>query len=190
MQSLGTTTLGRRVLLRRGAALAGLAALTVPASASAGVDEDLAEVRLVCATKRVTIGWYNRWIDAGLSSGDELRLVQAIRKQEQVAYAALAPLLNGTAPSDDDFSFTYPDSSTGSASAANALALKIETMALGIELGSAARIGDPGVAGPVAAIAAWNAQHITALAGKLVGATLPAALSQQDASDQIGAYIS
>jgi hypothetical protein len=183
-------TLDRRVLLRRGAALAGLAALALPATAAAGVDEDLAEVRLVCATKRVTIGWYTRWIDAGLAGGSDLAMLQAIRRQEQAAYAALAPLLNGTAPTDDDFTFTYPDTATASAGGAKALAVRIETMALGIELGSAGRIGDPGVAGPVAGVAAWSAQHLTALSGKVTGARLPAALSQEDASNQIGAYIS
>jgi hypothetical protein len=153
------------------------------------VDEDLSEVRLVCAMKRVTIGWYTRWIDAGVATGTDAKLILTLRKQEQTAYAALAPLLNGTAPTDDDFEFTFPASATGSASAARALGLELEQLALGIELGSAGRIGDPGVAGPVAAIASWNAQHITALTGA-PSAVLPAALSQLDASNQIGEYIS
>jgi Ferritin-like domain len=189
MHRLGTNPVDRRSLLRRGAALAGLSALALPATASAGVDEDLAEVRLVCATKRVTIGWYTRWIDAGVATSTDQTLILALRKQEQSAYTLLAPLLGGTAPSDDDFEFTYPDAAADSANNARTLGLKLERMALGIELGSAARIGDPGVAGPVAAVASWNAQHIALLTGS-PAAGLPTALSQIDASTQIGEYIS
>ena len=107
MQQLGTSQLDRRTLLRRGAAFAGASAaaslLAVPSLASAGVDEDLAEVRLVCATKRVTIGWYTRWIDGGCRVGHRLsRALLMLRRQEQEhPYAFLSPLLGGTAPSDD-----------------------------------------------------------------------------------------
>jgi hypothetical protein len=186
MQRLGTRQIDRRTLLRRGALLAAASALALPATASAGVNEDLAEVRLVCATKRVTIGWYTRWIDAGVA--DE-KLIRALRKQEQAAYALLAPLLSGTAPADGDFTFTYPANGIASANNAHALGVKLELMALGIELGSASRIGDPNVAGPVAAVASWNAQHYTLLTGASL-ATLPGALSQEDASTQLGEYIS
>jgi hypothetical protein len=189
MQRLGTSQIDRRALLRRGAALAGVAALALPASASAGVDEDLSEVRLVCATNRVTIGWYTRWIDAGVAAPADAKLIRALRKQEQTAYTMLAPLLSGTAPADSDFTFTYPSDAIASASSAHALGVTIEGMALGIELGSASRIGDPNVAGPVAAIAGWNAQHIYALTGSLSG-FLPSALSQADASTQLAEYIS
>jgi hypothetical protein len=189
MQRLGTPNIDRRALLRRGVALAGVAALALPATASAGVDEDLSEVRLVCATKRVTIGWYTRWIDAGVADFDDGKLIRLLRRQEQAAYNALAPLLNGTAPADGDFTFTYPDAAVNSAVSARALGLTLEKMALGIELGSASRIGDPGVAGPVAAIAAWNAQHISALTGAPSG-SLATALSQEDASTQLAEYLS
>jgi ferritin-like protein len=189
MQRLGTQQIDRRALLRRGAVLAGVAALALPATASAGVDEDLSEVRLVCATKRVTIGWYTRWIDAGVASDDDAKLIRALRKQEQTAYSMLAPLLSGTAPADSDFTFTYPTAAINSANNAHTLGVTLENMALGIELGSASRIGDPNVAGPVAAIAAWNAQHITALTGATSSA-LPSALSQLDASNQLAEYIS
>jgi hypothetical protein len=189
MQRLGTSQIDRRALLRRGAVLAGVAALALPATASAGVDEDLSEVRLVCATKRVTIGWYTRWIDAGVATSDDGKLIRALRKQEQTAYTLLAPLLSGTAPQDADFTFTYPSGAIASANNARSLGVTLESMALGIELGSASRIGDPNVAGPVAAIAAWNAQHITALTGSTSG-SLPSALSQADASTQLAEYIS
>jgi Ferritin-like domain len=189
MQRLGTPQIDRRALLRRGALLAGAAALALPATASAGVNEDLAEVRLVCATKRVTIGWYTRWIDAGVADFDDGKLIRVLRKQEQTAYNLLAPLLSGTAPADADFTFTYPAGAVTSADNAHTLGVTLEVMALGIELGSASRISDPNVAGPVAAIAAWNAQHYSLLTGAPLAA-LPGALSQEDASTQLGEYIS
>ena len=189
MQRLGTSPIDRRALLRRGALLAGAAALALPATASAGVNEDLAEVRLVCATKRVTIGWYTRWIDAGVATPSDGKLIRTLRRQEQTAYNLLAPLLGATAPSDADFTFTYPSGGVASADNAHTLGVTLEVMAVGIELGSASRIGDPNVAGPVAAIAAWNAQHYALLTGKPLGA-LPGALSQEDASTQLGEYLS
>ena len=92
MHSIGNPGLNRRALLGRGVALAGLSALAFPSLASAGYDEDLAEVRLVCATKRVTIGWYTRWIDAGVASATDQPLLRMLRRQEQEHFAFLSPL--------------------------------------------------------------------------------------------------
>jgi Ferritin-like domain len=188
MHSIGNSELDRRSLLRRGAALAGLSALAFPAVASAGYDEDLSEVRLVCATKRVTIGWYTRWIDAGVASFDDQKLIRMLRRQEQQHYAFLSPLLGSTAPSDNDYTFVYPDGALKSADNAHTLGVALEHLALGIELGSASRIGDAGVAGPVAAVAAANAMHIVALTGA-PASQLPAWLSAEDASTQLGEYL-
>ena len=68
------------------------------------------------------------------------------------------------------------------------MGVALERLALGIELGSAARIGDTGVAGPVAAIAAANAMHVVALTGAPESA-LPTWLSAEDASTQLGEYL-
>ncbi|MEO9176418.1 MAG: hypothetical protein ABI317_12965, partial [Gaiellales bacterium] len=97
--------------------------------------------------------------------------------------------LSGTAPQDADYTFTYPKAAANSANNAHTLGVTLEIMALAIELGSASRISDPNVAGPIAAIAAWNAQHVTALTGSTLS-SLPSALSQEDASTQLGEYLS
>jgi hypothetical protein len=152
MHSLGRNNIDRRALLRRGAALAGVSVLAFPALAQAGVDEDLAEVRLVCATKRLTITWYTQWDDSKLAAPKDAAWLPKFRAQEEQSYDALAPL------------------------------------ALGIELGAASRIGDPLVAGPVAAIAATNAMHIALYTGALTS-SLPVALSAADASTQLGEYL-
>jgi hypothetical protein len=186
MHSLGIYDRGS--LLRRSAALAGVSLLASPMFAQAGVDEDLAEVRLVCATKRVTIGWYTRWIDAGVGSATDAAWLPKLRRQEQQSYAALAPLLGATAPTDDDFDFVFPSGAVRSANNARTLGVSLERLALGVELGASSRISDANVAGPVAAVAATNAMHIALLTGALT-ISLPVALTAADASTQLGEYL-
>jgi Ferritin-like domain len=188
MHSLGTPAIDRRSLLRRGAALAGVSLLAFPPLALAGVDEDLAEVRLVCATKRLTIGWYTRWIDAGVASSTDAAWLPKLRRQEQQSYATLAPLLGATAPTDGDFDFAFPPGAIRSANNARTLGVSLERLALGVELGAASRISDPNVAGPVAAVAATSAMHVALLTGAL-SSSLPVALTAADASTQLGEYL-
>jgi hypothetical protein len=188
MHLLGTVSIDRSALLRRGVLLAGAAALASPALARAGVDEDLAEVRLVCATKRLTITWYTDWIDSQLASSDDASLLPRLRRQEEASYAALAPLLGATAPVDDDFDFAFPSGALASTNRARTLGVSLERLALGIELGAASRIGDPLVAGPVAAVAATNAMHLALLTGSLTS-SLPVAITANGASTQLGQYL-
>lgn len=188
MHWIGTRCIDRGSLLRRGAILAGASALAFPALATAGVDEDLAEVRLVCATKRLTIHWYTDWIDSRLAASHDAAWLPGFRKQEEASYAALAPLLGGTAPVDDDFDFVSPSAALTSTNKARTVGVALERLALGIELGAAARISDPDVAGPVAAIAATNAMHLALLTGSLTS-SLPVALGADDASNQLGEYL-
>lgn len=162
--------------------------LAFPALAQAGVDEDLAEARLVCATKRLTITWYTRWDDSKLAAPDDAAWLPKFRAQEEQSYDALAPLLGGTAPVDDDFDFVFPPGALKSTNNARTLGVSLERLALGIELGAASRIADPLVAGPVAAIAATNAMHIALYTGALTS-SLPVALSAADASTQLGEYL-
>lgn len=145
-------------------------------------------MRLVCATKRLTITWYTNWIDSQLASATDAAWLRPFRKQEEQSYAALAPLLGATAPSDNDFDFVFPSGALRSTNNARTLGVKLERLALGIELGAASRIGDPLVAGPVAAVAATNAMHIALLTSALAG-SLPVALTAADASTQLGEYL-
>src|SRR4051812_17878342 len=103
----------RGALLARAGAGAGAVALlgisATPALAAPG-EGDLSNVRLVCSTKRLVINWYTQWLDTPKAAGptETQLLVRNIRKQEQAHFALLAPLLGATAPSDDDFTFTFP----------------------------------------------------------------------------------
>jgi hypothetical protein len=71
---------------------------------------------------------------------------------------------------------------------ARSMGVMLERLALGVELGAASRIGDPLVAGPVAAVGATNAMHPALLTGALTSA-LPVALGADDASTQLGVYL-
>ena len=50
------------------------------------------------------------WVNTpkAVDSSDTADLIRAIRSQEQEHYGLLAPLLNGTAPVDDDYTYTFP----------------------------------------------------------------------------------
>jgi hypothetical protein len=187
MQSLGTLPVCPRTLLRRAGLLAGTTEVGFPPLAQAGVDEDLAEVRLVCATKRLTIAWYTDRIDSQLASANDLPRSRRLRRQEEASYGALAPLLGRTAPVDDDFGFAFPPGALRSVHSAHALGVALERLALGVEPGAASRIGDPLVAGPVAAIGATNAMHLTLLTGALADRSV--ALTADDASARLAEYL-
>ena len=136
----------------------------------------------------MTITWYTDWIDSKLATAADAIWLLRFRKQEEQSYDALAPLLGASAPVDDDFDFVFPSGALRSANNARTLGVRLERLALGVELGAASRIGDPLVAGPVAAIGATNAMHIALLTSALVS-SLPVALTAADASTQLGEYL-
>src|SRR5215470_14240525 len=101
--------------------------VALPATAWADDDQDRANVRLVAASKRLTITWYTRWLAAPAArSADTIELVRELRRQEESHYHLLAPVLGATAPVDDDFTFTLPKSALASSSAAVDFAVQLE----------------------------------------------------------------
>ena len=84
---------------------------------------DLANVRLVCVAKRIAINWDTQWVNtpAAVADSNAADLIRAVRVQEQGHYKTLAPLLGATAPSDDDYTFTFPKGALRSPQAAAAL---------------------------------------------------------------------
>jgi hypothetical protein len=191
----------RRTLLARAGIGTGagvfalLGATAAPALAAASV-ADLANVRLVCAAKRVAINWDTQWVNtpAAVADSDAADLIRAVRVQEQGHYRTLAPLLNGTAPSDDDYTFTFPKGALRSPETAAAFAVDLETMLVGLVVGATARTDDPGVAASLASIVAGDAQHLSALS-VLSGGTpivdgFPPALGIEDAGSQLDPFLS
>ena len=149
----------RRALLARagigtGAGVFALLGATAAPAFGAASSTDLANVRLVCAAKRVAINWYTQWVNtpAAVADSTEADLIRAVRKQEQGHYATLAPLLDGTAPIDDDYTFTFPKGALRSPTHAVAFAVDLEAMMLGLVVGAAARTVDPDVSATLTSI--------------------------------------
>ena len=191
-------TIDRRGLLARAAAGAGLVALAGPAAQPAAAAElDLTNVRLVCSSKRLAITWYTRWINAGAAVRPDATtraLVLELRKQEQAHYALLAPLLNGTAPSDDDFDYALPAGALRTAAAATGFSLDLENLVLGIAIAASATTQDSTISEPLARVAAGDAQHVSALSSLAGGSPIPSGLARpiglEDASNQLDQFLS
>jgi hypothetical protein len=189
----------RRALLARAGAGAGAVAflgVSAASAAAAAGEGDLSDVRLVCSTKRLMINWYTTWLDTPKAAGatETQQLVRNIRKQEQAHYALLAPLLGATAPTDDDFTFTFPAGALRTPATAGKLALALEYLATGIAVGAAARVADAGIAGSLTSVVACEGQHLGALSalggGSPVPTDLPAGLDIVDASNQLAPFLS
>jgi Ferritin-like domain len=188
----------RALLARAGTGAGALALLGVSATPAlaAPSEGDLSNVRLVCSTKRLMINWYTTWVDTPKAAGptETQDLVRTIRKQEQAHYAALAPLLGATAPTDDDFTFTFPAGALRTPATAAKFALALEYLATGIAVGAAARVLDVGVAGTLTSVVACEGQHLGALSalggGSPVPTDLPAGLDIVDASNQLSPFLS
>ena len=189
----------RRALLARAGAGAGAVALfgvsAAPALAAPS-EGDLSNVHLVCSTKRLMINWYTTWLDTPKAAGpvETQQLVRTIRKQEQAHYALLAPLLGATAPSDDDFTFTFPGGALRTPANAGKFALALEYLATGIAVGAASRVVDNATAASLTSVVACEGQHLGALSalggGSPVPTDLPAGLDIVDASNQLAPFLS
>jgi hypothetical protein len=193
--------ISRRALLTRagigtGAGAIALLGVTAVPALAAPSSPDLANVRLVCAGKRVAINWLTSWVNtpAAVTSSDTADLIRAIRSQEQAHYRLLAPLLNGTAPVDDDYTFTFPAGALKSFANAAAFALDLEEMLLGTVIGAASRVDDSGVAESLARVVAGDGQHFSALSvladGPVLPDGLPRALGIEDAGNQLSPFLS
>jgi hypothetical protein len=191
----------RRTLLARagigtGAGVFALLGATAAPAFRAASTTDLANVRLVCAAKRVAINWDTQWVNtpAAVADSTEADTIRAVRKQEQRHYATLAPLLNGTAPSDDDYTFTFPKGALRSPDLAVAFAVDLETMMLGLVVGAAERTVDPDVSATLTSIVAADGQHLSALSvlggGSGLVDGLPPGLGIEDAGNQLAPFLS
>jgi Ferritin-like domain len=190
--------LSRRALLTGAGAGAGAVALlgSSPApSLAAPAEADLANVRLVCSTKRLMITCYTRWIDApkAVGSSADATILRAVRRQEQAHYALLAPLLGASAPVDDDFTVAIPGGALRSPALAATFGLALERLATGIAIGAASRVADTGVAGSLTSIVACEGQHLGALSALAGGSPVPTALPRGldivDASNQLAPFL-
>jgi hypothetical protein len=198
---MGAVGVSRRALLTRAGIGGGagvfalLGGAAAPALAAPSIS-DLANVRLVCVGKRIAINWLTSWVDTpkAVDSSDTADLIRAIRTQEQGHYSLLAPLLNGTAPVDDDYTYAFPAGALRSFQRASNFALDLEEMLLGTALGAAATTDDPGVAELLARVVAGDGQHFSALSvladGPAVPNGAPRSLDIIDAGNQLAPFLS
>ena len=190
----------RGLLVRAGAGTsAGVVGLLAGASSpvlAAASERDLANVRLMCSSKRLTINWYTRWLNTPRVLGESPNkdLLLRIRSQEQAHYRALAPLLGPTAPVDDDFTFTLPAGAFRTPATAARFGLALENLVLSIGIGAASTTQDPGAAESISRVVAGDAQHLAAISiltgGSAVPTGLPRAIGIEDASSQLSHFLS
>jgi hypothetical protein len=167
--------------------------VALPASALADDDQDRANVRLVAATKRLTLTWYTTWLAAGSAQeGDTKPLAAKLKDQEQKHYDLLAPVLGDTAPVDDDFDFTLPKGATASPKAAIDFSLTLERLLTGIGIMAAGTTTNAGLSQALARVATADSVHVgalTGLNGSVLGPSLPKPVDVATASDELAKYL-
>jgi hypothetical protein len=173
-----------------------LGAGALPAFAAAG-EADLANARLICAAKRLMINWYTRWLNTPKALGSVAatrELLLDIRAQERAGYGLLAPLLGTTAPTDDDFTYTFPAGALRGPATAVRFGLDLENLMLGIGIGAASTTADTAVASSIASVVGSDGMHHSALSalagGQIVPDALPAGIGVDDASVQLSQFLS
>ena len=190
--------LSRGRFLRRvggGVVVAAAVGVALPASALADDDQDRANVRLVAASKRLTLTWYTTWLAAGSAHRRPHHLGPG-HEAEGAGAEALRParseILGDTAPVDDDFEFTLPRDATASPKAAIDFSLTLERLLTGIGITAAGTTTNPGVSQALARVAAADSVHVgalTGLGGSVLGPSLPKPIDVATASDALARYL-
>jgi Ferritin-like domain len=200
-----TASLSRAQLLSRGAkggtalllagSVAGLFARS--ASADALPDADLAYARLLVGAELLAADFYAQAISSRQFSGHNSRYLKRALFNEREHYRSVSGILTGagqTPATAADFDFSYPKRSFVSKTSVAKLGVKLETTFLGAYLGAVDGLQTNALKQPVARIAASEAEHLsvfTQLAGgNPVGISFPNALTIDEASNALDAYIS
>jgi hypothetical protein len=187
--------LSRGRFLRRvgGGAVVATVGVALPVNALADDDQDRANVRLVAASKRLTLTWYTTWLAAGSAHEGNTKILAAkLKDQEQKHYDLLAPVLGDTAPVDDDFDFTLPKDATASPNAAIDFSLTLERLLTGIGIMAAGTTTNSGLSQALARVATADSVHVgalTGLNGSVLGPSLPKPIDVATASDALAKYL-
>jgi hypothetical protein len=167
------------------------------AAADAIPDGDLAYARLLVAAELLASNFYAKAIASKQFSGDALRCLKRAMFNEQEHYQSMAGILAGagqTAATAADFDVSYPKGSFASKLSMATLGVMLETVFLGAYLGAVDGLLSNGFKQPVARIAANEAEHLSVFTrlsgGNPVGISFPDALTIDEASNALDAYIS
>ncbi len=200
-----TVSLSRAQLFSRGAKggsallLAGSVAGSFARSASADAipDADLAYARLLIGAELLAADFYARAIVSRQFIGHSSGYLKRALFNEREHYRSVSGILTGagqTPATVADFDFSYPRRSFASKTSIAKLGVKLETTLLGAYLGAVDALQTNALKQPAARIAASEAEHLsvfTRLAGgNPVGISFPAALTIDEASNALDAYIS
>jgi hypothetical protein len=173
-----------------------VAAGASPASAAIG-QPDIPVVTLALAAELLGAEFYSQALAAKVFATDESTYLQKALFNEGQHYTAGAKFLTdaGQTPGQaSDFDFTFPAKGFATRRNASALGMRLETSFLGIYLGGAASLQDPGTRAVFAQIAASQAQHLSLFSGivlnKPVGMSFPTPLSLEDGSAALDPFIS
>lgn len=179
-----------------GGALAGRA-LAAPAASGPIADLDLALARLLVSAELLGIEFYKQAIASGKFQGAELAYLKKALFNEQEHLEAISEILTGagqTVATADDFTFTFPKGTFDSRESIATFGAALETVFVQAYLGAVSQFSAPDLKLTAARIAANEAQHQSVFlgitTGRPVGVSFPLAVSYDEISDVLDAYIS
>jgi hypothetical protein len=194
-------TLTRAGLLRSGAAAAlaasgaGIAAHAV--FAAVPPDADLAYARLLVAADLLAADFYAQALAAKQFGPKAAKALGHAAFNEGEHYTAVAGVLTAagqTPATAADIDFSYPANAYADKGSIAKLGVVLEQLQLGAYLGAADAVQTEPLRSIVTRIATNEAQHLSMFTGllenRLLGVSLPLALSIDDASNALGAYTS
>jgi hypothetical protein len=194
--------MSRAQLLRRGAQGGALLVVSgtgvgafASTAAAAAPDGDLAYLRLLVAAELLALDFEGQALGTGKVTGRSAALVRQIRHDDTAHYAGLSALLNGAGQppaTSGDIDFAYPKGSYATHASILKLGWTLASLSLGAYLGAVENLQTPELRGPVAQIAANEAQHVSAyaqlLGRPLVGSAFATALSIDDVTATLDRY--
>jgi rubrerythrin len=167
------------------------------ASADAIPDGDLAYARLMVSAELLAVDFYAQALASKQFSGHASRYLRQALFNEREHYRSVSGMLTGAGQSPAtavDFDFSYPQRSFISKTSIAKLGAALETTFLGASLGAVDALQTNALKQPVARIAASEAEHLSVCGrlsgGNPVGISFPDALTIDEASNALDAYIS
>jgi Ferritin-like domain len=180
----------RATLTRSEFALSAAAFLALGASeAKAATEEELAWLRLSASAELVAEAFC-----AGAVGARVLRRAERQRFREALAadrrhYGLLAAAIGPETPTRLDFSIAFRRATFRSRARLLAVGTRIKRTLVGLNLGAAASISDPGLRALTARIAASEAAHLSYLSslagGAVLGAAMPGVLDIERATQEL-----
>lgn len=178
-----------------GGSVAG-AALAAPTASGPVADLDLALARLAVSAELLGIEFYDRAIASKKLRGAGPAHLRRALFNEQEHLKAMSEILTGagqTASTADDLTFTFPKGTFDSPESIATFGEQLETVFVEAYLGAVGQFTAPDLKVTAARIAANEAQHQSVLSdmtsGRPVGVSFPRAVSYDQISDEIDAYI-